>query len=43
MIEIIYKAAVIIYLTIIIYQLNYITKFLCQIIKKMDGDRNVKT
>jgi hypothetical protein len=36
MTEIIYKAAVILYLTIIIYQLNDITKFLWKIIKKMD-------
>ena len=38
MMEIIYKAAIIIYLTIIIYQLNDITKFLWKIIKKMDGE-----
>jgi hypothetical protein len=38
MTEIIYKAAVILYLTIIIYQLNDITKFLWKIIKKMNGE-----
>lgn len=38
MMEIIYKSAVIIYLTIIIYQLNDITKFLWKIMKKIGGD-----
>ena len=38
MTDIIYKVAIIIYLTIIIYQLNDITKFLWKIIKKIGGD-----
>lgn len=38
MMEIIYKAAVILFLTIIVYQLNDIAKFLWKIMKKIGGD-----